>query len=399
MIEVDSYAFLAIVGAAGAAALVTSMAASRGLVVPVVVLEVVLGVIIGPHVLDWAQVDDFTEFFSSLGLGMLFFFAGYEIDFRRIRGAPLRLGGLGWLLSLGLAFSVGGVLVVLGVIESALYAGSALTTTAIGTLILILGDAGELRTRFGGFILAAGAIGEFGPILLLTLLLSASSPLHNALLLVAFIAIAILVAVLSVRTFHHAWSLFTLTLESSSQLAVRAVVLLVFLLGLAATELGLDLLLGGFVAGMIVRLLLRDREVETFESKLVALAYGFLVPFFFVSSGMSLDVVTLLEDTSALRKVPLFLALFLAVRGLPALLLYKKVLGARDRLALATFSATALPMVVAITTIATSEGHMLRGTAAALVSAAVLSTLIFPLLGLRLRSSSEGGREPSAATG
>ena len=196
-----------------------------------------------------------------------------------------------------------------------------------------------------------------------------------------------LVAVLSVRTFHHTWSLWVLTLESSGQLAVRMVVVLVFLLGLAASELGLDLLLGGFAAGMIVRLLLRGREVETFESKLVGLAYGFLVPFLFITSGMKLDVVTLAEDGSAQRKVPLFLVLMLVVRGLPALLLYKKVLGLKDRLALGVFCATQLPLVVAITTIATEEGHMRKDTAAALVTAAVLSTLIFPVIGLFLRRS------------
>jgi len=397
VIEVDSYAFIAIVGAAGGAALITAVSASRGLVVPVVVLEVILGVIIGPDVLDWAHGDNFTRFFSQLGLGMLFFFAGYEIDFGRIRGEPLKLGGLGWLMSLALAFSIGGVLVALGAVKSDLYVGAALTTTAIGTLIPILGDAGELRTRFGSLILAAGAVGEFGPILLVTLLLSADSPLHNALVLIAFVGLAVGVAAVALRTFHRAWSLFTLTLESSSQLAVRMVVLLVFLFALAASELGLDVLLGGFVAGMIVRLLLRGREVEVFESKLVALAYGFLVPFFFITSGMNLDVTTLFNEGSAQRKVPLFLALFLVVRGLPALLLYRQILEAKERFALAAFSATGLPMVVAITTIATEEGHMLRSTAVALVSAAVLSTVAFPILGLWLRSEYRGAAEPEAA--
>jgi Kef-type K+ transport system membrane component KefB len=260
VLGVDSYAFLSIVSVAALAALVTAVAARRGFVIPVVALEVVLGVIIGPHVLDWAHVDDFTDFFAALGLGMLFFFAGYEVDFGRIQGRPVRLGGLGWLMSLALAFSIGGVLHVLGIVRSDLYAGSALTTTAIGTLIPILSDAKELQTRFGTYLLAAGAFAEFGPILLVTLVLSATSPLHNALLLIAFVTLAVLVAILSVRTFHHTWSLWVLTLESSGQLAVRMVVVLVFLLGLAASELGLDLLLGGFAAGMIVRLLLRGRE-------------------------------------------------------------------------------------------------------------------------------------------
>ncbi len=397
MIEVDFFGFLAIVGAGTAAALLSALAARRHLVVPVVVLEVVLGVVIGPHVLDWVHVDDFTEFFAALGLGMLFFFAGYEIDFTRIKGEPLRLGAFGWLISLALAFAIGGVLVQLDVVRSDLYAGAAFTTTAIGTLIPILSDARELQTRFGSYVVAAGGVAEFGPILLVTLILSTSSALHNALLLGAFIAIAVAVAILSVRTFHHTWSLVVLTLDSSSQLPVRLVVFLVFLLGAAASELGLDLLLGGFAAGMIVRLLLRDREVEVFESKLVAVAYGFLVPFFFIVSGMKLEINTLAEDTGAQLKVPLFLAMMLVIRGLPALLLYRRALDAKDRIALGVFSATQLPLVVAISTIAVAEGHMLRSTAAALVAAAVLSTLVFPILALWVRRSSRPRGEDTLA--
>jgi Kef-type K+ transport system membrane component KefB len=397
VIEVDFFGFLAIVGAGTAAALLSALAARRHLVVPVVVLEVVLGVVIGPHVLDWVHVDDFTEFFAALGLGMLFFFAGYEIDFTRIKGEPLRLGAFGWLISLALAFAIGGVLVQLDVVRSDLYAGAAFTTTAIGTLIPILSDARELQTRFGSYVVAAGGVAEFGPILLVTLILSTSSALHNALLLGAFIAIAVAVAILSVRTFHHTWSLVVLTLDSSSQLPVRLVVFLVFLLGAAASELGLDLLLGGFAAGMIVRLLLRDREVEVFESKLVAVAYGFLVPFFFIVSGMKLEINTLAEDTGAQLKVPLFLAMMLVIRGLPALLLYRRALDAKDRIALGVFSATQLPLVVAISTIAVAEGHMLRSTAAALVAAAVLSTLVFPILALWVRRSSRPRGEDTLA--
>ena len=136
--------------------------------------------LIGPQVLDLAQVDAFIEFFSNLGLGMLFFFAGYEIDFDRIRGRPLRLGALGWAISLALAYGIGGVLAAAGVVVSFLYTGSAMATTAIGTLIPILRDNGELKTRFGTYLLAAGGVGEFGPILLVTLVLSTQSPLHEA---------------------------------------------------------------------------------------------------------------------------------------------------------------------------------------------------------------------------
>jgi Kef-type K+ transport system membrane component KefB len=352
----------------------------------VVVVELVLGVIVGPQVLDLAHVNAFTEFFSDLGLGMLFFFAGYEIDLVRIRGAPLRLAILGWAMSLAIAYTLGGALAAVGVVVSLVYVGSALATTAIGTLLPVLSDTGEMRTTFGTYLLAAGAVGEFGPILLLTLFLSTQSALHNALILVAFILLAVAVAIVAVRSSGQTLALFERTIETSSQLAVRWIVVLVFALALLANKLGLDLLLGGFAAGLITRQVLQKSEVEAFDSKLNAVAFGLFVPFFFVVSGMRLDVDALFGSPSGVAKLVLFFVLFLVVRGTPALLLYRGVLPLReDRWALAFFSATQLPLVVAITTLAVEEGHMRSSTAAALVGAGALSTLAGPLHGLRMR--------------
>jgi Kef-type K+ transport system membrane component KefB len=364
----------------------------RRLAPPVVVVELVLGIVVGPQVLGLAQNDEFTEFFGNLGLGMLFFFAGYELDFDRLRGRPLALAGAGWLLSLALAYGIGGALAAAGVVLSLLYTGSAMATTAIGTLIPILRDAGELRTKFGTYLLGAGAAGEFGPILLVTLFLSTAQPLHEAVVLASFIALAAVVAVISVRSAGRGWPLLESTLEASGQAAIRTLVVLVFGLVALASTLGLDILLGGFVAGIVTRLALRGREVEVLESKLTAVGFGFLIPFFFVTSGMEFDLDAL-ASVGTLLKVPMFLALFLVVRGLPALLLYRGVLAARDRAALAFFSATELPLVVAITTLAVDGGHMHSSTAAALVGAAILSTLIYPFVGLALRRRDRGDVE------
>ena len=285
--EVDTGSFLAIVATAALAATVSGVAGGRNVFIPVVVVELVLGVVIGPEVLDLAQVSDFTDFFSSLGLGMLFFFAGYEIDLARIAGQPLRLALVGWAFSLVIAYSLGGILALLGVVLSLVYVGSALATTAIGTLIPVLSDTGELKTEFGRYLLAAGAVGEFGPILLLTLVLSTQSALHNALILVAFIALAVGVAVLAVRSAEHTMPVLERTIETSAQLAVRWFVVLVFALALVAADLGLDLLLGGFAAGLITRQVVSAREVPVLDSKLTAVAFGVFVPFFFVVSGMT----------------------------------------------------------------------------------------------------------------
>jgi Kef-type K+ transport system membrane component KefB len=390
VVDVDATSFLVLVVVAAVAGGLAAALEPR-LAIPVVVIELMLGIVVGPDLLDIARHDDFTDFFANLGLGMLFFFAGYEIDFERIKGSPLRLAVLGWALSLLLAYTIGGVLAAAGIVLSLLYTGSALATTAIGTLIPILRDADELPTRFGTYLLAAGAIGEFGPIMLLTLALTTSSPLHEAGILVAFVAVAVLIALMAVRANVVQWSAIERTLEASSQVAVRLSVLLIFGLVALAYELGLDLLLGGFGAGLITRMALQGQEIEQFESKLTAIGYGFFIPFFFIVSGIKFDLDALLSTAETLYKLPLFLALFFVVRGGPALLLYRGVLAAtRDRLALAFYSATELPLVVAITTLAVDAGEMRGSTAASLVGAAMISTLAFPLVAMSLRRGRTG---------
>jgi Kef-type K+ transport system membrane component KefB len=394
--KVEAGEFLAIVLAAAVAALIVT-ALPRRFAPPVVVLELVLGIIIGPQVLGVADIDSFIEFFSNLGLGMLFFFAGYEIDFDHIRGKPLMLAAWGWVLSVGLAYGIGGVLAAVGIVVSFLFTGSALATTAIGTLIPILRDEGEVHTRFGTFLMAAGGIGEFGPILLLTLVLSTQNTIDRAALLIAFIALAIAIALVSVRTAPFGWSVLERTIEASSQLAVRLAALLVFGLAALAADLGLDVVLGGFVAGLITRMAVRGREATVLESKLSAIGFGLLIPFFFIVSGINFDLDALFSSAGALLKLPLFLALFLVVRGVPAMLLYRREFGLRDRFALATYSATALPLVVAITAVATKDHHMTTSTASALVGAAIVSTVVYPFIARALRRERQAEAFPSAA--
>jgi Kef-type K+ transport system membrane component KefB len=212
-------------------------------------------------------------------------------------------------------------------------------------------------------------------------------------ILILFVLLAVFTGILAVRSAWKGWPFVERTFETSSQLAVRLAVLLVFGLVALAASLGLDLLLGGFVAGMITRIALRGREVTIFDSKLTAVGYGLLIPFYFITSGMAFDATALVNSTSALLKLPMFLALFLVVRGIPALLLYRGTLALRDRFALAFYSATELPLVVAITTLAVQEGHMRSSTAAALVGAAIISALVFPLVAMRLRKGRTGVTE------
>ena len=277
-----------------------------------------------------------------------------------------------------------------GFVHAPLMVAIALTTTAIGTLLPILRDAGELATPFGRFILAAGAIGELGPIMLMSLVLTQDQNRWTQtgfmLAFVALSGLAIGVA-LRVRT-PRALAFLARRMHASSQLPVRICILLLVGLVTLAESFGLDVILGAFAAGLIVTLVnrtQRERE-ETLRHKLDAIGFGFLVPIFFVTSGLKFDASLLFESWNAALKLPLFLALFLVVRGAPALL-YRRDLPREDLLPLALYSSTALPLVVAITELGVATGRMLPENSAALVGAAMLSVLVFPLVALAFRSS------------
>jgi Kef-type K+ transport system membrane component KefB len=399
-VTVDTTSFLIVLVVAAAAPFLAAGAGGLhdGLVVPVVVVELMLGALVGPDVLGLAEMDDILAFLGQLGLGFLFFFAGYEIEFDRIRGAPLRLAVFGWAITLALAYGFAGALAAAGVVLSGLLVGSAMTTTALGTLIPVLRDAGQVETRLGRFALGAGAVGEFGPVLIVTILLSTHADAgRQVLLLIVFAVLAVLAALVSLRAVGRGWGFIERHMETSGQVPVRLTVLLLFGLVVVAADLGLDVILGAFAAGVIVRLLLKGHEVELFESKLDAVGFGLLIPFFFVTSGIMLDLAALVGSARALLELPIFLALFLVLRGLPALLLYRDVLEPAERRALALLSATQLPLVVAITTIGVENGHMRPSTAAALVGAGVLSVLIYPALALNAVRDRAPVADPAAA--
>lgn len=360
----------------------------RKLRIPAVVIEIGLGIVIGPQVLDLAQAGDLVQAFANLGLCFLIFLAGYDIDLNRMRGKPLNRAVLGWSMSLAVGFVLAYLLVTEGFALSTLIIGLAITTTALGTLLPMLSDAGVTETRFGAFVLAIGSVGEFGPIVAIALLLTSDNPVHTAALLALFVVLAVIAVLLAARpTPPRVVALLSKHLNSSSQLPVRISVLVVILLVWVASELGLDILLGAFAAGVVVRLFITGDDAPVVQSKLEAISFGFVIPLFFVVSGMTFDLNALTSDPTTLLRVPMFLAMFLLARGLPALLLYRD-LALRERASLAFFSATALPLVVVITGIGTATDRILAVNAAALVGAGMLSVLVFPIAGFRLLGGS-----------
>jgi Kef-type K+ transport system membrane component KefB len=351
--------------------------------VPSVVLEIALGIVIGPEVLGWANIAPFISALSDFGLAFLMFLAGYEINFVRVRGTPINRAVVCWLTSLVFGLAIAAVLTFDGYQISDLLVGLVLTTTSMGALLPILHDANVLSRPFGTFTLAAGAIGEFGPIVAITLLLAGDNPWTEAVWLGAFVGVALILAFFATRPQPlRIDELIARHLSTSSQLPVRVAIALLAAMLFFAHEFGLEGLLGSFTAGLLFRPLLTARQREQMEPRLHAIGYGFVIPVFFVVTGMRFDLDAVTGSVGTMLRIPLFLALFLVVRGAPALVFYRGLLSRAHRRALAFMQATALPLVVVITEIGRQTGRMSSSDAASLCAAAMLSVLIFPVIGL-----------------
>ena len=360
--------------------------------VPVVVFELALGIVVGPSVLGWVGPSAFVDVLSEFGLAMLFFVAGTEIEFAALRERSGRRAIGGWLISIALGVAVG-LLVAPGL--GAVVIGIALAPTALGTLLPILRDAGELRTPFGRAVGALGAVGEFGPLVAISILLGSHRPGVATVVLAAFVLISAGAIWYALKAPQGALHRFVnATLHTSGQLAVRIVMLILTALVALSIVLDLDMLLGAFAAGIVWRLLMRDADAhdrEAVESKVEAIAFGFLVPLFFIYTGVTFDLASLLDDPRLLAMVPLALLVLLAVRGLPSALAAPQGSDRKTTAAVVLLGATGLPIIVAVTAIGVDEGLISSGLASVLVGAGMLSVLLFPLIGMALR----GDRVPS----
>jgi Kef-type K+ transport system membrane component KefB len=384
---------LVVIAMVAVAAPIISELLGRYVAVPEVVFQIVLGIVVGPYVLAIAHPDDIVNALSDLGLTFLIFLAGAEIDPSILREGRAGLAVTSWLASLAIALALGAALHASGLVIDTVVPALCLTTTALGTLLPMLRDAGVLRSSIGPIVLSVGAIGEFGPIVAVALLLTNRDAGITILLLTLFLVVAVLAAMLAAQV--HPPRLVRLLrrhLDSTSQLPVRISVLLVVLLVYLAFELSLDVLLGAFAAGVVVRLFIAGDDYTVVTSKLEAIGFGFLIPVFFIESGMDFDLHALLHKPRVLLLVPVFAVLFLVTRGVPTLIFFRRVLAANQRRALAVLSATGLPLIVVITTLGVDEHRMKPQNAAALVAAGIVSVLVFPVIGLGLlRRSASGG--------
>ncbi len=361
--------------------------------IPQVVFFLLGGVIIGPHVLGVANTDS-VQLVANAGLGFLFLLAGYELDPTLLRLKAGRLAMTGWVVSVLISVGVTAVLAAGGFVRDYVPISLALTTTALGTLLPILHDNGMLGGNFGRYVFAAGAVGELFPIIAIALFLSQGS--HFAALIslasVGLLALALAAVPFLVRS-ERLQAILRDGQNATSQVMLRWSVVLLFGLLVIAAHFGQDVVLGAVLAGMVLRGWTRRMGVDVrgLEDKFDAVGYGIFIPVFFVSSGMTLDIAGIAQNP--LRLVVFFL-LLLAVRGLPALLIYRKVLPLRKRVEMTFITATAMPLLVALAEIGLRDGKMIPSNAAALVGAGVLSVLVFPSVAIALAKKDDGEPAP-----
>jgi Kef-type K+ transport system membrane component KefB len=366
--------------------------------IPSSVLEIAAGIVIGPAVLNWVSDDSVVNVFAKLGVALLLFLAGMELDFAKLRGRPLRLGLISFVVSLAVGLALALPLGALDVILDPLFVAIVLSSTSLGIVVPVLKDAGVLETRAGTFVVAACSIAEFGSIVVLSLFFSPKGSVDPVVTIVKLAALALLVIVIVLLASRHgSWRgrvddvLFRLQ-DSSAQLRVRGAMLLMIALLVVSEGLKFDAILGSFMAGALLAAVTEPAKEEEFghvRHKLEGMGFGFFVPIFFVATGLSFPVDRLFSDWSTAVRIPLFLLLLLLVRGLPVLLL-RRDLKPDDLVPSALLQATSLSFIVVAADIGVTV-HALRPiNAASLVAAGMLSVLVFPALALRLLQRDRG---------
>lgn len=408
---------LAVVLVAVAVAPLVTHVLGRAVPVPLPVVEILLGMLLGPALLGWVEPGGLHATLGRMGIAVLVYLAGYELDYRSMTGRLLARASYGWVLTLvvcvglgiGVAFGANamGVAVradsTVSLVTSGLLIGIALTSTALGSSLPAMRDSGTIDTAFGKAVLTSGAIGQFAPLIALSILFDDRRPLwQSAVSFLVFAALVVAGILLSRRGLPRwAQEVASSTLHTSGHFSVRLAVASVFALAAVALDaFGMDMLIGAFAAGALMRQLLRnvDEPMKGItERKVQAVGFGFLIPVFFVSTGISFDLVGLAHEPLAIVLIPVFVVCLFVGRGLPgSLVLGIRGVSLRDRVAAALWTSVALAVVVFMVSIADDAGAITSVVGAAMIGAGMISVLVFPTLAIALRGRGARPTGPSA---
>ena len=380
-VDLISLAIIALVAAA--CPIVAKLIPNK--LVPETVFLLIAGALLGPHLAGAIVLTDSVGLLSDLGLAFLFLLAGYEINPKSLTGSQGKRGLLTWGISILLAFAVVRATPFFSVSHiDGIAVAIALTTTALGTLMPILKERELTGTRVGESILAYGTWGELCPVLAMAVLLSSRAEWKTVLILLAFVAIAVIVAVVPAKAKkagHRLFHFLTANAEGTSQTMMRMVVLLLVGLVALSAAFDLDIVLGAFAAGFVLRYIIPEGD-HGLEKKLDGVAYGFLIPIFFVVSGAKIDLMAVFQQPALLVG---FILMLLLIRAVPIFVALSTGKDTRDisthnRLTIALYCTTALPIIVAVTSVAVSANAMSQETASVLVAAGAITVFLMPLL-------------------
>ncbi len=353
--------------------------------VPEAVILLIAGALLGPHMAGCIELSEPIQMLSELGLAFLFLLAGYEINPKSLNGSQGKRGLLTWAVSFAAAFAVCAASDVFGDNHIELITMAiALTTTALGTLMPILKERELVGTPVGEAVLSYGTWGELAPVLMMALLLGTRAKWQTMLILALFVLVCVLAALLPAKAKnagHAAYHFLISKRNGSSQTVVRVTILLLIGLVTMSAVFDLDIVLGAFAAGFVLRYVIPKGSKEL-ELKLDAIGYGFFIPLFFIVSGAKIDLAAVVSMPQLLVG---FIIMLMLIRGLPIVVALsmgksKDELSMHNRISVALYCTTALPLIVAVTSVAVNAGAMQQETAGVLVAAGAVTVFLMPLL-------------------
>ncbi len=349
---------------------------------PVVVVEILAGIVLGESGLGWIHDDEWLTLLSSLGLIYLMFLSGVEIDFDsfRVKGNskqanPLAVSSLAFLLILAISAGFGFAFQWSGMVDDGMFMTLIISTISLSIVVPILKDKGIMNTPYGQSILLTAVISDFATMILLSIYvaLQADNITKPFLLLILFVVVFFFYRLM--LRFQKGKVIERISRETI-QLGTRGVFALILFFVVLSEKVGAESILGAFLAGVLISLLSPKKE---FTHQLTSFGFGFLIPIFFFMVGATLDLRTLFSDINALIIIPFILISFY-VSKFVAVVFWKNWFTWKETLGAGVLLPSTLSLVIAATTIGIDLEIITPTTQAALILSAVISAIISPIL-------------------
>ncbi|HJA47656.1 MAG TPA: cation:proton antiporter [Candidatus Limosilactobacillus excrementigallinarum] len=350
--------------------------------VPTAVAEIVMGILIGKSCFNIVQVTPDLTQLSSLGVIILMFLSGMEIDFdlfrpgtnnEEQRWSPVKLAGIAFIGTLINALVLGLILRMTGLFDNVFLSVILFSTIALGVVIATLKEKEILSRPMGQTILLTAVLGEVVPMFALTVYASVNGGNGSRIWLIVLLLLA---AIFLLRRFKQPYNWFTKVTKSTTQLDIRLAFFLIFTLVIIAETVGAENILGAFLAGMVMKLL---EPSEATRDKLTSIGYGFFIPIFFIMTGVRLNLRTLLSNAQALLLIPILVLCFILAKFW-AFPVYRLRFGRRNSFAGGFLTVTTITLVLPSLQVARNLHTITATQSDAFILAAVIVCIVAPIV-------------------